>query len=69
MLGFPGGSVVKSLSAMQGPQEMWVRSLGGRSPGEGHGNQLQYFCLENPMDRGTWLATVHGVMKSQTRLK
>ena len=33
----------------------------GRSPGEGRGNQLQYSCLENPMDRGTWQATVHGI--------
>ena len=41
----------------------------GRSPGEGHGNQLQYSCLENPMDRGAWRATVHRVPKSQTRLK
>ena len=41
----------------------------GRSPGEGHGNPLQYSCLENPMDRGAWWDTVHGVAKSQTRLK
>ena len=41
----------------------------GRSPGGGHGNPLQYSCLENPMDRGAWRATVHGVKKSQTRLK
>ena len=34
-----------------------------RSPGEGNGNPLQYSCLENPMDRGTWRATVHGVAK------
>ena len=40
----------------------------GRSPGEGKGNPLQYSCLENPMDRGAWQATVHGVAKSQTRL-
>ena len=40
----------------------------GRSPGGGHGNPLQYSCLENPMDRGAWWATVHGVAKSQTRL-
>ena len=40
----------------------------GRSPGEGHGNPLQYSCLENPMDRGAWRATVHGVTKCQTRL-
>ena len=39
-----------------------------RSPGEGHGNPLQYSCLENPMDRGAWRATVHGVTKSWTRL-
>ena len=38
----------------------------GRSPGGGHGNPLQYFCLENPMDRGAWWATVHGVAKSQS---
>ena len=40
----------------------------GRSPGEGHGNPLQYSCLENPVERGAWRATVHGVTKSQTRL-
>ena len=36
--------------------------------GEGHGNPLQYSCLENPVDRGAWCATVHGVAKSRTRL-
>ena len=41
----------------------------GRSPGEGNGNPLQYSCLENPMDGGTWWATVHGVPESQTRLR
>ena len=40
-----------------------------RFPGEGNGNLLQYSCLENPKDRGTWRATVHGVTKSQTGLK
>ena len=40
----------------------------GRSPGEGNGNPLQYSCLENPMDRGAWWATVHGVAKSRTWL-
>ena len=40
----------------------------GRFPGGGHGNPLQYCCLENPMDRGVWQATVHGVTKSRTRL-
>ena len=38
----------------------------GRSPGEGSGNPLYYSCLENPMDRGAWWATVHEVIKSQT---
>ena len=38
----------------------------GRSPGEGNGNPLQYSCLKNPMDRGAWQATVHGVAKSWT---
>ena len=38
----------------------------GRSPGGGHGNSHQYSCLENPMDREAWQATVHGVTKSQT---
>ena len=40
----------------------------GRPPGGGNGNPLQYFCLENPMDRGAWQATVHGVTKSRTQL-
>ena len=39
---------------------------GSRSPGEGNGDPFQYSCLENPMDRGAWRATVHGVEKSQT---
>ena len=39
----------------------WVS---GRSPGEGNGNPLQYSCLENPMDRGAWQATVHGIAES-----
>ena len=38
----------------------------GRAPGGGHGNALQFSCLENPMDRGAWWATVHGVMQSHT---
>ena len=40
----------------------------GRSPGGGYGHPLKYSCLENPMDRGAWWATVHGVSKSQTQL-
>ena len=41
----------------------------GRLPGEENGNPLQYSCLGNPMDRGAWQAIVHGVTKSQTRLR
>ena len=41
----------------------------GRSPGGRHGNPLQYSCLENPMDRGSWWTTVHEVAKSHTRLR
>ena len=49
-----------------------IRDMGlipglGRSPGGGHGNPLQYSCLENPVDREAWQVTVHGVTKSQTR--
>ena len=40
----------------------------GRSPGGGHGNPLQYSCLEDPMERGAWCATVHGVIKNWTQL-
>ena len=55
-------------------QETDVRDIGlipawRRSPGGGHGNPLQYSWLENPMDRGTWRATVYRVAQSQTRLK
>ena len=49
-------------------KEIWVRSLGQEDPLGGYGNPLQYSCLENPMDRGGWWATVHGVTKSQTQL-
>ena len=65
--GFPGGSDSKELPAMW---ETWVLSLGQEdSPGEGNGYPLQYPCLENPMDREAWRATVHGVTKGGTRLK
>ena len=45
-----------------------IPGLGG-SPGEGNGNPLPYSCLENPMDKGVWWATVHGATKTQTELK
>ena len=53
---------------MQEMEEMWVRSLGWEDSLGGHGNPLQYFCLENSMDRGAWQATVHDVAKNRTRL-
>jgi len=62
--GFHGGSVVKNPPANAGEAGSIPGS--GRSPGEGNGNPLQYSCLENPMDRGAWWATVHGVTKSLT---
>ena len=52
--------VIKNLPANAGDPGL------GRSPGGGHSNPLQYSCLENPMDRGAWWATVHRVAKSQT---
>ena len=61
-LGFHGGSVVKkNLPANVGDMGL-IPGL-GRSPGEGNGNPLQYSCLENPMDRGAWWATVYWVAK------
>ena len=62
--------VVKNPPANTGDiREVGLISGFGRSPGGGQGNPLQYFCLENPMDRGVWLATVHNVTKSRTPLK
>ena len=63
---FPGGSLSKESACSVGDPgsilALW------RSPGEGNGNPLQYSCLENFMDRGTWWAPVHGVTKSRTWL-
>ena len=56
--------VVKNLSANAGDmRDIGLITGAGRSPGGGHGNPLQYSCLENPMDRGAWRAIVHGVTK------
>ena len=62
--------VVRNLAANAGDirDEGSIPGL-GRSPGGGHGSPLQYSCLENPMDRGAWWATVHRVAKSRTWLK
>ena len=67
--GFPGGSVVKNLPA----NEEDIEDVGsipgsGRAPVEGKGNPLQYFCLENAMDKGAWQATVHRIANSQKGL-
>ena len=62
----PGGSDSKASAYNVGDPGSIPGS--GRSPGEGNGNALQYSCLENPMDGGSWQATVHGVAKSWTRL-
>ena len=63
-MGFPGNSVIKTLPANAGDaQDRGLIPELGRCPGEGDGNPLQYSCLENPMDRGAWRATVPGVTK------
>ena len=66
MRDFPGGSDGKASVYNAGDPGL---SPGlGRSPGEENGNPLQYYCLENPMDRGAWQAAVYGVAKSWIRL-
>ena len=61
-MGFPGDPVVKNTSANAGDTRDAVLILGsGRSPKGGNGNPVPYSCLGNPMDRGSWRATVHGV--------
>ena len=62
--GFPGGSDNKESACNVG--NMSLIPVLGRSPVQGNGNLLQYFCLENSMDRGAWQATVYGATKSQT---
>ena len=65
-MGFPGGSAGKESACSVGDLGL-IPGL-GRSPGEGNGNPLQYSCLENPMDRGAWQATVHGVERVRHNL-
>ena len=65
-MGFPVGSDCKKSACSAGDPGL-IPGL-ERSPGEGHSNPLQYSCLENSMDRGAWLDTVHGVAKSQIQL-
>ena len=76
-VGFPAGASGKEAACQCSKHKRsgfdpWVRKQipgSGRSPGGGHGNLLHYPCLENPMDRGAWWATVHTVTKSWTGLK
>ena len=69
-LGFPGGSMVKNPPAMQETQETWVRSLGQEdSLEEGMATHSSTVAWKNPMGRGAWWATVHGVAKTWTLLK
>ena len=63
-MGFTGGSESKESACNAG--DLGSGPGLGRSPGEGDGHPLQYSCLENPMDRGVWQATVHGTAKIQT---
>ena len=65
--GFPGGASGKEPAYNAGDAGL-IPGL-GRSPGGGNGNPIQYSCLENPMERGDWQATVHRVAWSQTQLK
>ena len=67
---FPGGASGKEPPANAGDiRDMGLIPGSGRSPGGGHGNPLQSSCLEKPMNRRDWWTIVHGVTKSQTRLK
>ena len=69
-MGFPDGSVSNEFACNAGDAGNLDLTPGSeRAPGGGHGNPLQYSCLQNPMDRGAWWAIVHRVAKSQARLK
>ena len=69
-MGFPGGSMVRNLSATAGDAGSIPgsqRSPGGRSPGERNGSSLQYSCPGNPTDRRAWRAAIHGVTKESDK--
>ena len=69
-IGFPGGLAVKNLPVSAGDTGETSSIPGlGRSPGGGNSNPLQYACLENPMDRGAWWATVHGAAKESDAIE
>ena len=62
--GFPGGAVVKNLPANAGDTRVSGLTPGSRRcPGRGNGSLIQYACLRNPMERGAWQATAHGVAR------
>ena len=63
---FPGGSEIKASACNAG--DLGSIPGSGRSPAEGNGNPLQYSCLENPIDRGAWKPTVHGVIRARHNL-
>ena len=65
-MGFPGGTSGKESACKCRPRGLGSIPGSGRSLGEGSGTLLQNSCLENPMDKGAWQATVHGVSKNQT---
>ena len=68
-MGFPGGTVVKNPPTnARDARDVGSTPGSGIHPEEAHGNPLQYSCLENPMDRRAWWATVHGVTENWTRL-
>ena len=67
-MGFPGGKAVENPPGNAGDAgDVGSVPGSGRAPGGGNGNLLQYSCLEKSMDRGAWLATVHGDSKSLTQ--
>ena len=69
-MGYSGGASGKNLPTKAGDgRDSGLIPRSGIPPARGHSNPLQYACLENPMDRGAWLAMVHRIAKSQTWLK
>ena len=69
LVGFPGDSVVKNPPANAGDTgDKGLIPGSGKSPGEEHGNLLQYSCLDNPVVNGAWWATIHGIAKSEMQL-
>ena len=69
-MGFPGGASGKEPACQcRRTKRQWFKPWVGKIPGRGNGNPLQYSCLENPMDREAWWATVHGGHKESDTTK